>query len=535
MTQHEGDPSFRGLATNRVDQDTESTRALPSLVHNQAAVNAALQNEEKDAEETLEDLGVNLSRTPSVKSFYVNFEDGDIRNPVNFSPTRKWVMTLIVCAFAGIYGAAGSSYVMGYSSMIRDLDCTLFQATIGLSMYALGVGLAPLVTSSLSEEFGRLRFYIGSSFLFMLTEVMIAFVSRSPRVETVIVARLLGGVFASTGSTIVAGTVADIWMPHERGLPMSIFSLTILSSMGLGPTIAAWIEANPSLGWRWIQWVHVIVTGVYFISVCLFMEETRSAVILINIARKVRKDKGDNRYCARAEENKSSIASMIKFSCTRPLHFLLTESTVQSFSLWVGFVWGVLYILLDSISGEFKQVYGFGVGETGAVYVTMMRHFQHKGREARLYTACAASVLFPTGMVIVSLTARADILWIVPLIGLTLFWASVFVIYQSVFVYLADCYGPYASSALAGQSLCRNILATIFPLFTTQMFDVMTYKWADMLVAMIAVAMIPIPYVLFFYGLRIRQRSPFSQKIEEDHKSADLENSQGHISTLCAA
>jgi ABC-type protease/lipase transport system fused ATPase/permease subunit len=42
-----------------------------------------------------------------------------------------------------------------------------------------------------------------------------------------------------------------------------------------------------------------------------------------------------------------------------------------------------------------------------------------------------------------------------------------------------------------------NILATIFPLFTTQMFDRMTYKWADTLVALIAVVMIPIPYVGF--------------------------------------
>jgi hypothetical protein len=58
--------------------------------------------------------------------------------------------------------------------MIRDLDCTLFQATIGLSMFALGIGLAPLVTSSFSEEFGRSPFYIVSSLMFMLTEVMIA-------------------------------------------------------------------------------------------------------------------------------------------------------------------------------------------------------------------------------------------------------------------------------------------------------------------------------------------------------------------------
>jgi hypothetical protein len=43
--------------------------------------------------------------------------------------------------------------------------------------------------------------------------------------------------------------------------------------------------------------------------------------------------------------------------------------------------------------------------------------------------------------------------------------------------------------------LAGNILATIFPLFTTQMFDRMTYKWANTLVALIAVVMIPIPYV----------------------------------------
>lgn len=41
-------------------------------------------------------------------------------------------------------------------------------------MYALGVGFAPLVTSSFSEEFGRLLFYIISSLMFMLSQVMIA-------------------------------------------------------------------------------------------------------------------------------------------------------------------------------------------------------------------------------------------------------------------------------------------------------------------------------------------------------------------------
>jgi predicted MFS family arabinose efflux permease len=63
---------------------------------------------------------------------------------------------------------------MGYSSMTRDLDCTLYQAILGFGVYPLGFAFTPLVTSSLSEEFGRFHFYIVSSFMFVLTEVIIA-------------------------------------------------------------------------------------------------------------------------------------------------------------------------------------------------------------------------------------------------------------------------------------------------------------------------------------------------------------------------
>ncbi|KAG1776576.1 major facilitator superfamily domain-containing protein, partial [Suillus placidus] len=474
----------------------------------------------------------------------INFEDRDRRNPVNFSLARKWAITINACAFTSIVAAAASSYTMGYSSMTRDLDCTLFQATLGLSVYTLGFAFMPLVTSSFSEEFGRFPFYIVSSFMFVLTEVIIAL---APNVQIVIVARAIGGCFGSTGATLVAGTIADIWLPHQRGFPMSLYALAVTASCGLGPMIAGWIEANPSLQWRWIQWIHAIVSGVCSISILLVMRETRSTVILARMARQVRKDTGDGRYRARSEANKPCLMSMIATSCTRPLSLLFTEPIVQSFSLWIGFVWGVLFFLLDSVSSEFKNIYGFGVGETGSVFATiaigsllgylanvyeerLYKKYVHcKGQEARLYMACVASITLPTGMLIFAWTARADIPWIVPLVGLTLFMTSAFVIYQAVFIYLADCYGPYASSALAGQSLCRNILATVFPLCTSRMNDLLTYKWAGTVFALIAAIMIPIPYILFVYGSRIRGCSPVSQKIleiEAEQKNlAELEKS----------
>lgn len=63
---------------------------------------------------------------------------------------------------------------MGFASMTQDLNCSTFQATIGLSLYALGFGLVPLVSASFSEEFGRQPMYIGSAIGFILMYLMIA-------------------------------------------------------------------------------------------------------------------------------------------------------------------------------------------------------------------------------------------------------------------------------------------------------------------------------------------------------------------------
>lgn len=44
-------------------------------------------------------------------------------------------------------------------------------------------------------------------------------------------------------------------------------------------------------------------------------------------------------------------------------------------------------------------------------------------------------------------------------------------------------------------SRAGNTLATVFPLYTSRMNDLLTYKWAGTVFALIAAIMIPIPYV----------------------------------------
>ncbi|KAG1734007.1 major facilitator superfamily domain-containing protein [Suillus lakei] len=467
----------------------------------------------------------------------IKFDKGDPRDPINFSYAQKWTITVICCAYGGIAAAVPASYSISYESMTQDINCTRLQATLGLSVYTIPFGIVPLISSSFSEERGRRPVYIVSSVLFLLAEVMNAL---APNIQTVVVSRALQGVFCSCGASLVGGSIADIWQPHERGLPMSLYAFSSLFSFGLGSAFGGLIAASPHLGWRWVQWVHVMFTGASVLVVILVLRETRSSIVLARIAKDTRKMTGDPRYRSSTEIDKPSMTSLIKISCTRPLYLLLTEPIVQSISLWCGFTWGVVFCLLESVTTEFQSVYNFTVSETGFVFLcqrkvillhtvgaiiglianmyqdTLYRkYFPTKCQEARLYMACVAAIVLPVSMFIYAWTASPNIPWIAPLIGLTAFMSGTLVIYQISFLYLADCYGPYASSAQAGQGLARNIMGLMFPLFTQQMFAGMTYKWGLTLWALLSLVMAPIPWVLFFYGSKIRSRSKVSRKILE--------------------
>jgi len=274
-----------------------------------------------------------------------------------------------------------------------------------------------------------------------------------------------------------------------------------------------------------------MISAAYLLLLPFVMRETRSSIILTRIAKKLRDTTGDHRYRARVEDERASLANLIFISCTRPVRLLCTELVVASFSIWMGFAWGVLYCMIESISAVFQDLHRFNIAETGTVFMAMVigsilgfitnfyqeslyqRYFSTRGPEARLYLVCCAAVVLPVGMFIYAWSSFVYVHWISLTIGIVLFIWATFIMYLSSFSYLADCYGPFASSALAGQSLARNLIATAFPLFTAQMFNALSYKWANTLFGCLAVIMVPIPFILFFYGPAIRKRSKFSRAV----------------------
>jgi hypothetical protein len=58
--------------------------------------------------------------------------------------------------------------------------------------------------------------------------------------------------------------------------------------------------------------------GIYAAAVPIVMRETRSAVMLTRVARRLREETGDRRYRSRAEDVRGSLRELMWTSCTRP-------------------------------------------------------------------------------------------------------------------------------------------------------------------------------------------------------------------------
>jgi len=116
----------------------------------------------------------------------------------------------------------------------------------------------------------------------------------------------------------------------------------------------------------------MMLCGVLTALIILFTRETRGSVILSRRARKLRKQTGDPRYQCRSDAERASLAVLMKVSMTRPIYLIFTEAIVFFFSLWVGFSWGCLYLLVEAVPLIFGDVYGFNAGQVGLTFYSVV-------------------------------------------------------------------------------------------------------------------------------------------------------------------
>lgn len=97
-----------------------------------------------------------------------------------------------------------------------------------------------------------------------------------------------------------------------------------------------------------------------------------------------------------------------------------------------------------------------------------------------------------------------------PVASGVLFGLGMTLIFHSIFNYLIDAYAMHAASALAANTVLRSLFGAAFPLFTRQMYDNLGTQWASSVPAFLALACLPMPFVLYKYGSAIRKRCKYS-------------------------
>ena len=132
--------------------------------------------------------------------------------------------------------------------------------------------------------------------------------------------------------------------------------------------------------------------------------------------------------------------------------------------------------------------------------------------EARLPPMMLGSVVFSAGLFMFAWSSGKDVPWIVPCIGIALQGVGFFTIFQSALNYLVDCFQRYAASAVAANTFLRSTFAGAFPLFITPMLHSLGIGWGVSIFAFISLLMIPIPYLFYIFGKRIRARGVWSRE-----------------------
>lgn len=77
------------------------------------------------------------------------------------------------------------------------------------------------------------------------------------------------------------------------------------------------------LGWRWMNWIALMLSGVALAFACL-MKETYSPIILQKKAARRRNETNDDRWWSRYDQ-KASLLDMLKINLSRPFVMAVLE------------------------------------------------------------------------------------------------------------------------------------------------------------------------------------------------------------------
>lgn len=209
--------------------------------------------------------------------------------------------------------------------------------------------------------------------------------------------------------------------------------------------------------------------------------------------------------------------------------------------MYVALVYALLYLCFFSYPYVFSGLRGWGPGITGLSFAgigvgscitiaaePLIRRFiaSHKPDpetgnpppEAGVSVVCIAAILLPIGELWFAWTCTPNVHWIWPILAGIPFGMGNCGVFIYAVNYLVQSYGIYAASALAGNAVLRCAAGATLPLAGTPMYDALGAHWAGTTLGLLEAAFIPIPFIFYRYGQKIRRKSALIRAMEEERR-----------------
>ncbi|CZT48181.1 related to FLR1-Putative H+ antiporter regulated by yAP-1 and involved in multidrug resistance [Rhynchosporium secalis] len=456
------------------------------------------------------------------------YGENDPENPLNWSTPKKFFVTAMICLLTFSVYIGSAIYSAGTMEITEVFGVSQVAATLGLTLFVAGYGLGPMIWAPMSEipQIGRNPIYIGTLVVFVFFQFGVIYAKNF---GMLLAFRFLTGFFGSPVLATGGASLSDMYRPAKRAYAIGIWGLAAICGPVLGPLVGGF--AAQHRGWKWPIWELLWLSGFALIVLIMCLPETSSANILYRRSRRLRKLTGRTDLKCEPEIAGESMTTkdIAVMTLVRPFSLTFTEPILFVLNLYIALVYGILYIWFESFAIVFIEIYHFNLGLEGLSFVGILvgalvtigpfflylyyiqePQFNKNGEikpEKRLPPAFVGAFCLPICLFWFGWSSRESVHWIVPIIGSSFFSIGAFLLFNSVLNYLGDAYPEYAASVLAGNDFFRSSFGAGFPLFANAMYTKLGVGGASSLLGGLSVLFIPVPFVLYKYGDRIRKAS----------------------------
>lgn len=272
---------------------------------------------------------------------------------------------MLVCSGTFIISFNSAVFAPGISSASQELGVSSEVGTLGTTLFVLGFALGPVIWAPGSELRGR-KWPLTAAML--LGGIFTIACAAAKDIQTLVICRFFAGMCAASQLTVVPGVLADVYDNTYRGVAIQFYALAVFGGPFIAPPVGGFI-ATSSLGWRWTLYIPALLSLVNGFVSLLFLRETYAPVLLAAKAAVLRRQTGNWGIQARYDRIEADPRELANKYFARPLRMLVTEPILLLVSVYMSFIYGLVYCLLEAYPVVFEGVYGMSPGVGGLPFL----------------------------------------------------------------------------------------------------------------------------------------------------------------------